>query len=212
MLNTSNPNNYNYVTKHLEIHILGGLKVNKLESMRVTLSLQKLKSNNILRHTIDLYNDNQVEKFVRRVAERLEIGTSVVRNTLQELTKELENYRFLLLDKVAEASKPYYKELTKSELRAAEAFLKAPNLLSKTNELIGKSGVIGEVNNRLLMYLIFTSRKTNNPAPMEKMDSMTAIYMQVPMLMMWITTTVMTPMETWLPIKTRTLPVLVTTI
>ncbi|WP_188112312.1 hypothetical protein, partial [Aquimarina sp. RZ0] len=37
------------------------------------------------------------------------------------------------------------------------------DLLKKTNELIGKSGVIGEETNRLLMYLIFTSRKTNNP-------------------------------------------------
>jgi hypothetical protein len=40
-LNTSNPNNYSYTTKHLEIHILGGLKTNKLESLRITLSVQK---------------------------------------------------------------------------------------------------------------------------------------------------------------------------
>ena len=78
-LDTSNPNNYQYTTKHLEIHILGGLKLNKLESLRITLSIQKLKSHNILRHSIDLYNDNQVEKFVRKVAERSEIGTSIVR-------------------------------------------------------------------------------------------------------------------------------------
>ena len=161
--NTSNPNNYEYVTKHLEIHVLGGLKVNKLESLRVTLSLQKLKGTTVLRHSIDLYNDNQVEKFVRRIAERLEIGTSITRKVLQELTRELENYRFLLLNKEAEANKPFYKELNASELRAAEAFLKKGELLTLTNEYIGKSGVIGEDINRLLMYLIFTSRKTNNP-------------------------------------------------
>ena len=38
-LNTQNPNNYLYQTKHLELHILGGLKTNKLESLRVTLSV-----------------------------------------------------------------------------------------------------------------------------------------------------------------------------
>ena len=38
-LNTSNPNNYEYTTKHLEIHILGGIKTNKLESLRITLSI-----------------------------------------------------------------------------------------------------------------------------------------------------------------------------
>ena len=163
MLDTSNPNYYEYTTKHLEIHILGGIKTNKLESLRITLSIQKLKNDNILRHTIDLYNDNQVEKFVRKVAERLEIGTSVVRRTLQEVTKELENYRFLLLQEYEEAHKPYFKELTISEEKEAITFLKRKDLLEKTNELIGKAGVIGEQVNRLLMYIIFTSRKTNNP-------------------------------------------------
>jgi predicted transcriptional regulator len=162
-LDTSNSNNYQYLTKHLELHILGGIKTNKLESLRITLSIQKVKHDNILRHTLDLYNDNQVEKFVRKVAERLEIGTSVVRRTLQEVTKELENYRFLLLQEYEEANKPYIKELTIVEEKEAIKFLKRKDLLLKTNELIGKSGVIGEQTNRLLMYLIFTSRKTNNP-------------------------------------------------
>jgi predicted transcriptional regulator len=162
-LDTSNTNNYNYITKHLEIHVLGGLKLNKLESLRITLSIQKLSSAQILRHSLDLYNDNQVEKFVRKVAERLEIGTSVVRKTLQELTHELENYRFLVLSKHEQENQPYIKQLSASEEKEAIKFLKRKDLLKKTNELIGKSGVIGEQTNRLLMYLIFTSRKTNNP-------------------------------------------------
>lgn len=163
MLETTNPNNYEYTTKHLEIHILGGIKLNKLESLRITLSVQKPKEHNVLRHSIDLYNDNQIEKFTRTIAERLEIGTSVARRTLQELTKELENYRFLLIDQYEKDNQPYHKELSATELRAAEAFLKKDNLLKRTNELIGKSGVIGEEHNRQTMYLIFTSRKTNNP-------------------------------------------------
>ena len=105
---------FNYRTKHLEIHILGGLKTNKLESLRVTISIQKPKQHNILRHNIDLYNDNQVENFTRKIAERLEIGTSVVRKTLQELTNELENYRFLLLEQYEQEQQPYYKTLTKA--------------------------------------------------------------------------------------------------
>ena len=162
-LDTSNANNYEYITKHLEIHILGGIKTNKIESMRVTLSIQKPKEYNVLRHSIDLYNDNQVEKFTRKVAERLEIGTSVIRKTLQELTHELENYRFLLIEQYEKQHQPFFKELSATEIKSAKTFLKKKDLLNKTNELIGKSGVIGEINNRLLMYLIFTSRKTNNP-------------------------------------------------
>lgn len=163
MLDTSNPNNYQYKTNYLEIHILGGIKLNKLESLRITLSIQKPKEHNILRHSIDLYNDNQVEKFVRTVAERLEIGTSVARRTLQELTHELENHRFLLLEKEAELHKPYFKELSASEEKEAIKLGKRKDLLKETNRLIGLSGVIGEENNRQTMYLIFTSKKTNNP-------------------------------------------------
>ncbi|WP_299550645.1 hypothetical protein [Seonamhaeicola sp.] len=163
MLDTSNPNNYQYTTKHLEIHVLGGIKLNKLESLRVTVSIQKPKQHNVLRHSIDLYNDNQVEKFTRKIAERLEIGTSVARKTLQELTKELENHRFLLLEKEAELHRPYFKELSATEEKQAITFLRSKDLLNKTNKLIGQSGVIGEEHNRQTMYLIFTSRKTNNP-------------------------------------------------
>lgn len=160
-LNTSNPNNYEYITKHLEVHILGGIKTTKLETLRITLSVQKPKEHNVLRHSIDLYNDNQVEKLVRKIAERLEIGTSITRRTIQDLTRELENYRFVLLEQSQVTSTG--KQLTATETKKAETFLKSKNLLTKTNELIGKSGVIGETTNRILMYLIFTSRKTNSP-------------------------------------------------
>ncbi|QMU63615.1 MAG: hypothetical protein GKR88_04505 [Flavobacteriaceae bacterium] len=163
-LNTQNPNNYGYKTQYLDIRILGGLKLGKLESLRVTLSIQKIGSMNILRHSIDLYNDNQVEKFVRRIAERLEIGTSVVRQCLRELTRELENYRFILLEsEKQQQSGPEIPPLTGKATQEATAFLKKEHLLANTNEYIGRSGVIGEETSRLLMYLLFTSRKTNNP-------------------------------------------------
>lgn len=160
-LDTTHEHNYRYLTEHLEIHILGGIKVTKLETLRITLSVQKPGQHNVLRHSLDLYNDNQVEKLVRKIAERLEMGTSITRRTLQELTKALENYRFLLLKH--EQSGAEQKAMSPAERKEAETFLKSKELLGKTNALIGKSGVIGETENRLLMYLIFTSRKTNNP-------------------------------------------------
>jgi hypothetical protein len=162
ILNTTNPNNYEYTTNHLEISVLGGIKLNHLDSLRVTIKINKISQGIALRHNIDLYNDNQVEKLVRKVAERIEIGTSIVRRTLQELTNELETYRLSQLDR-EDANEFTIRELTKQEQRAAEAFLKKPNVLQLTNDLIGNSGVIGEETNRLLMYLIFTSRKSSNP-------------------------------------------------
>ena len=52
-----------------------------------------------LRHNLDLYNDTQTEKLIRKIAERLEIGTSVAAAALTELTDELEKYRLEELEK-----------------------------------------------------------------------------------------------------------------
>ncbi|AWM14179.1 hypothetical protein DI487_10225 [Flavobacterium sediminis] len=162
-LNTTNPNHYIYETKHLKISILGGIRFNNLEALRVTLGIQKLKSEQVLRQNIDLYNDTSIEKLTRKVAERLEIGTTIVRRDLDQLTNELETYRLQEVEQQGKLYEKQVKVLTEKEVRAAQAFLKADNLINRTQELIGQSGVIGEETNRLLMYLIFTSRKTNNP-------------------------------------------------
>ena len=163
MLDTTNPHNYQYTTPQLHIQVLGGIKMNNLERMRVTLSICKTKQNNVLRHSIDLYNDNMVEKLVRKTAERIEIGTTIVRETLQNLTGALEQYRIDQLHKENEEGQQQIKVLNTKERQEATKFLKSKDLLKRTNELIGQSGVIGEETNRLLMYLIFTSRKTRNP-------------------------------------------------
>ncbi len=162
-LNTSNPNQYIFQTEVLEFHILGGLNIHGLDRMRVTLKVHTLEDPyHALRHNIDLYNSNGVEKLVRKLAEFLEVGTSIIRRALQELINKLEDYRIQLLEKENEEEVIEYV-LTKAERRSALGLLKSPNLIEKTNKLIGASGVIGEEMNRLLMYLIFTSRKMDNP-------------------------------------------------
>ena len=114
------------------------------------------------RHNLNLYNDTQTEKLIRKTADKLEIGTSVIAASLAELTEQLEAYRIEQIKNKA-PEMPQRPTLTAEQVRAAQAFLKEPNLLERTNEMIGKSGMIGEENYRLLMYLIFTSRKQIQP-------------------------------------------------
>ena len=113
-----------------------------------------------VRHNLDLYNDTQVEKFVRRVAEKLETGSIAFTKAIADITSQLEQYRLKQLDK-QETRKE--KALSKQERETAIQFLEQSDLIKRTNEMIGKSGVIGEEINRLLMYLIFTSRKREHP-------------------------------------------------
>ncbi len=65
--------------------------------MRVTLKVQV--EHLALRHNLDLYNDTQTEKLIRKIAERLEVGTSVGAAALLDLTDELEKYRLEEIEK-----------------------------------------------------------------------------------------------------------------
>ncbi|WP_188112295.1 hypothetical protein [Aquimarina sp. RZ0] len=163
-LQTDNTDQLIYENEILQLTVLGGIKLEGLDRMRTTLKVQLQKSSRPpVRHNLDLYNDTQLEKFIRKCAEKLEIGTSVIAACFAELTEELEKYRLAQIKQEQENLKPKVKQLNLAEKQAAEEFLSAPELLEKTNELIGKSGVIGEETNRLLMYLIFTSRKRQQP-------------------------------------------------
>ena len=163
-LNTTNQEQLIYENNLLQLTVLGGIKLEGLDRMRVTIKLQLQESARPpIRHNLDLYNDVQLEKFIRKCAEKLEVGTSILSASLSDLTEELEKYRIDRIKEMEGELKPTHKKLTASEQEKAETFLKSKDLLQKTNVLIGKSGVIGEEINRLLMYVIFTSRKREQP-------------------------------------------------
>ena len=173
-LNTANPEAITYTTEELGFTILGGIRLDGLDRLRVTLKIEvvnrKFKHylNNAeladlaIRHNIDLYNDTQVEKLIRKTAERLEVGISAISKSLADLINQLELYRLYRIEE-QEKKPDTRKPLTEAEREAAISFLKTSDLLQMTNDYIGKSGVIGEELNRLLMYLIFTSRKREHP-------------------------------------------------
>ena len=160
-LNTTNPDCLTYDHGPLAISVLGGIRLEGLDRMRATLKISAAEKP-ALRHNLDLYNHLQVEKLVRRTAEQLEIGTSIIAVAINDLIEALEDYRMEALEKMNQAQDKR-KFLTPEELKAATAYLSAPNLIERTQEDIGKAGVIGEETNRLLMYLIFTSRKRATP-------------------------------------------------
>jgi hypothetical protein len=174
ILNPSNPDAISYTTEELGFTVLGGLRLDGLDRMRVTVKIEvinrKLKHylNNpelaslAIRHNIDLYNDTQVEKLIRKTAERLEVGSSQLTKAVADLTNQLEMYRLQRIEQ-QEKKCDNRKKLTEAQVKEAREFLQQENLLEKTNEAIGMSGVIGEELNRLLMYLIFTSRKREHP-------------------------------------------------
>ena len=114
-LSTSDKNQLIYQNQVLKITVLGGIRLEGLDRMRVTLKIELIMNNEegiinksiteenhssftihssiTVRHNLDLYNDTQVEKLVRKTAIKLEIGNSVIEASINELIELLEEYR-----------------------------------------------------------------------------------------------------------------------
>jgi predicted transcriptional regulator len=174
-INVANPEAISYTTEELGFTILGGIRIDGLDRLRVTMKIEVINrkyehylnnpdiANLAIRHNLDLYNDVQVEKLIRKTAERLEVGSTQLTKAIADITSELELYRLQQLEAKQNDKDVKKKILTAQEKEAAQQFLQQQNLMQITNDCIGKSGVIGEYYNRLLMYIIFTSRKRENP-------------------------------------------------
>ena len=174
-IDSSNPNAITYCTEELGFTILGGIRLDGLDRLRVTIRIEVINrkfehyQNNPeiaglpVNHNLDLYNDVQTEKLIRKSAERLEVGTLQITKAIADITRQLELHRLQQIEQQQTAKEVKKKILTAEEREEAINFLMQPYLMQRTNELIGKAGVIGEMFNRLLMYIIFTSRKRENP-------------------------------------------------
>ncbi len=182
-INTSNPEAITYATEELGYTILGGIRLEGLDRLRVTIKIEVLNRkfqhylNNpdiaalAIRQNLDLYSITQVEKLARLIADRLEVGVTAVSKDLSDITSELESYRLQQIESKQQEQNKIIRPLTEAEKEAAITFLKKKNLLQATNELIGRSGIVGEELNRLIMWLIYTSRKTAKPLHIISMGS-----------------------------------------
>jgi DNA primase catalytic core len=162
-LNIQNSELLIYDNCELQIEILGGIKITGLDRMKVTLKINhKTKPNLPLRDSLDLYNRNQTEALVQTISDNYDTNIKQTATTISELTNELENYRLQKIESLQPKEKQK-RELTPTERTQAIKELQHPNLLERTNEMIGLTGITGEEQNRLIAYLIYSVRKQQVP-------------------------------------------------
>ena len=165
-LNTSNADYISFVYENLLFSIIGGIALYPLDKLKITLKIQIAKSQNplhsIRQSNLDLYSEEQLQRFIKTASEKLEVGSKQINYAIAELISLLEDYRNA---KIEEQKPKTEKPKVLSEFRKQELIkiLQSKNLFRKLNELIGKTGVVGEAKNRLIMWTVFTSRLTANP-------------------------------------------------
>jgi len=167
-LNTTNPDHITYEHPPLDIAVLGGIRLEGLDRLRATLKVKvqdvDVPDTPSLRHNLDLYNDIQTEKLIRKIAERLEVGTSIAWDALNKLTECLERYRLEEIERTISAENQKQKKFLKpEETKAAQRELKILNLMNRTAEYLQQTGIIGEEINALILWIVMTSRKCSDP-------------------------------------------------
>jgi DNA primase len=163
-LDASNDEQITYKKDGLLFTLLGGMSYQEINRLQVTLKVAiepELSPLQSFRHTLDLYNDDQVEKYCRKAAGKLETGTNTLREVISEMIDALERHRMEWLK--AKSQKHKRRQLTQERKQTLIEYLEAPNLLERTNQDIARAGVIGEEKNRLVMYLVFCSRLRETP-------------------------------------------------
>ena len=162
-LETISPELLIYDNCELKISVLGGVKLNGLDRLRVTLKIEhKEKGFLPIRHNLDLYHSQHTEQLTQKIAENLEVSPFNTSRTIEHLTQNLEKYRAEKL--VAMQPKKQEKvKLSDKEKEEALSYLKDKNLVENTKKAIAKSGLIGEETNGLIALFIYTSRKRESP-------------------------------------------------
>ncbi len=105
---------------------------------------------------LDLYEYKQVENSCKLAAEKLGLNKEKLELDLYEMMRLLEFHR----DKQIHQKQKVKKiEVPTATVNKCIEFLKSKDLISRINELIGKAGIVGEENNRILLFVVASSYK-----------------------------------------------------
>lgn len=151
--------------------ILGLSKCGSLGSMRVSVRAEREAGDLFLppspitgwfQDTFDLGLHRQRAHFEKEAARELGVKDEIVRWDLGKVLRKLEEVQEQrLLKLLAPSDKPL--AMSEEEREAALALGRSPDLLATILDHYEKCGVVGEVMNKLALYLAVVSRKLERP-------------------------------------------------
>ena len=141
----------------LSLQLKGNLLKSE-ESLKVTIEVINLETGRKLTDKVELYEYKQVDRFIKLIANKLYVSENVADDCICAFIDELEQKRDI--QKMESKQKDMKeKPLTATEIQECRTFGKTPELMQRLNELIGKSGIIGEEKNRQFLFCIASSHK-----------------------------------------------------
>lgn len=147
---------FGYQTIDYEVQ---GINIEDPFGLKVIVTAQK----DNLRHTdrLDLYSAKTRGRFAHQAAVKLKLQPARIEEDLLDIIQELEHIKQEEIKTQKEHTKTYSP--TEEEQKEALNFLKSPNLIENITSNLEETGYIADDTNKLLAYLIATSRKLEKP-------------------------------------------------
>jgi hypothetical protein len=132
-----------------------------LGNLRVSLQIINEGTQNKSRLKIDLYDFVNVQNQCRELSEKQGFDANKLEADLIQLTDLLEQYRDSLFDAELNPITDKYSEmeLTPQAHEKAVEFLSNKRLLENIDKLLEQSGIVGEEDNRKLLFILASSYK-----------------------------------------------------
>jgi len=162
-LNTTNPANLIYKGSAAPngsgqaTYQIKGFKLSQLDSLKVSLLITK--NGQDFRAKTELYEYKQTNTVSQKASKILEVEESQIEKDLSRLTTLLEQYRESYQESKSDQSNQVQIKVPEATIPKCLELLKSKDYFQKLNELIGKTGVIGENESRLLLYVIASTYK-----------------------------------------------------
>lgn len=162
-LNVINPYNILYTGTAALYSIKGGLWLKQpAEFMKIALQIINTQTKQDYRSKADLYEYKQLHAVAVQASEKLDLQAERIEKDLSVLTHLLEEYREQQQVNPNVTQQQYAIRIGESTQAKCIDFLSKGELIRRTNELLGKSGIVGEDNNRIFLFVIASSYKMKN--------------------------------------------------
>ena len=174
-LDCKNPYKLVFTTQTAHYYIKGGVDkimnkltvtieiVNKQLHERINTSTSSVQRNR--RFKIDLYDTKQVEKMIVEASEQLQINNLQLQLEIELLIEQLDEYREKEMQQMNEEINPESEQYSMNTNERSEAMQIAndKNLIHTIQEKLTQTGIIGEEENKIFLFIIGVSHIQENP-------------------------------------------------
>ena len=150
-------NGFLFQLPHLSYRVVGNFNEN---SLKLKANIKAFNKTEVFMDSIELYKNRDRQNFIFNIMDKFNFRDQIqLENDLNQIIEVIENH----IEKKANEKKKVKPVLTDYQKDIGTKFLQNENLIEELANDITKLGYVREDKNKLLLYLIMTSRLLDNP-------------------------------------------------